>query len=241
MVVAKQDTLGKLLVGTNRLRVPRYQRKYSWKREQWELLWGDVVRLARERLKRPSETHFVGSVVLARQVGPSRFPADGLLVVDGQQRIVTLSLLLCAIRDQNYQFSSRRIETRIRRCLSWSDPTSASGQDLIDLLKVVPTEDDRDAFLWMVFGAEHHPKHHVFAAYSYFLDELTRLEENRERGQAKITVEDIALAVLDGIECVQITAEEEDNVHRIFESLNNRGMVLTQADLIRNYVFIALA
>ena len=93
--------------------MPLYQRTYSWKQPQLERLWQDVLTLTEDRAACPDLTHFIGSLVLA----PS--PANGaagvmeFLVVDGQQRLTTLSLLLCAIRDHRAESEDPQHRDRI--------------------------------------------------------------------------------------------------------------------------------
>ncbi len=99
MVAARETTLQELLEGSKQYQVPLYQRTYSWTRPQLARLWEDIKQLAVDRVDRPTLTHFVGSLVLAPS--PANGPAGvaEYLVVDGQQRLTTLSVLLCAIRD----------------------------------------------------------------------------------------------------------------------------------------------
>ena len=103
MVAARETTLQELLEGAKQYQVPLYQRTYSWKKDQLRRLWEDIVQLAGDRVTSPDLTHFIGSLVLAPS--PANGPAGvtEFLVVDGQQRLTTLSLLLCAIRDHRVQ------------------------------------------------------------------------------------------------------------------------------------------
>ncbi len=100
VVAAKETTLRELLEGSRQYLVPLYQRTYSWDQAQLTRLWFDICSLAEDRTAESSATHFMGSLVL----GPS--PTNGAvgvqqyLVVDGQQRLTTLTLLLCALRDR---------------------------------------------------------------------------------------------------------------------------------------------
>ena len=99
MVAAQETTLQGLLEGAKQYQVPLYQRPYSWTKVQLARLWDDVRKLAEDRADNPEATHFIGSLVLAPS--PTNGPA-GLaqyLVVDGQQRLTSLTILLCAIRD----------------------------------------------------------------------------------------------------------------------------------------------
>jgi len=85
-------TISDVLEGTQQIRVPDYQREYSWDKDQWEELWDDVYALTRER-----DNHFVGSIVVIKK---NKDGMKTLELVDGQQRLTTLSLFLCAIRDK---------------------------------------------------------------------------------------------------------------------------------------------
>src|SRR5512135_2991054 len=100
MVRAAETSLKELLEGTKQYLVPLYQRTYSWRQPQHERLWEDVLKLAEDRATGQGDaTHFIGSLVLAPSPGNGPAGVQQFLVVDGQQRLTTLSLLLCAIRD----------------------------------------------------------------------------------------------------------------------------------------------
>ncbi|CAN5521388.1 hypothetical protein BH24ACT5_BH24ACT5_00260 [soil metagenome] len=104
VVHAVETNLQKLLEGTKQYQVPLYQRTYSWKHDQLQRLWDDLVKLSEDRQERgAAATHFIGSLVLAPSpdIGPTGL--QEFLVVDGQQRLTTLTLLLAAIRDHRAQ------------------------------------------------------------------------------------------------------------------------------------------
>ena len=113
MVAARETTLQELLEGSKQYQVPLYQRTYSWTKPQLARLWEDILQLAADRVERPGLTHFIGSLVLAPS--PANGPAGvaEYLVVDGQQRLTTLSILLCAIRDHRAKTESGEHRQRI--------------------------------------------------------------------------------------------------------------------------------
>lgn len=235
MVSANETRIAAVLGGGHQLRVPMYQRRYAWKRPEWDALWDDLAQLALTRKDNKSETHFVGSVVLA-QAPVGAKPSPDLLIIDGQQRLVTMSLFLCALRDQELGLS-KSLRERIIRCLYMPNHKSLGP---LKRLKVLPTEHDQDAFSRVVDLQDPIHDHPVTRAYKRFLGRLQDLGKDQDESASGVAVADLARAALDGLECVYIKAEPGDNAHRIFESLNNRGMPLTQADLIRNYVFMRL-
>ncbi|MFV2013230.1 MULTISPECIES: GmrSD restriction endonuclease domain-containing protein [unclassified Micromonospora] len=142
MVAAQETTLQKLLEGTKQYQVPLYQRTYSWSEQQCKRLWEDIKKLADDRRADPAATHFIGSVVLAPspEIGP--VGVQEFLVVDGQQRLTTLSILLCAIRDHRAGTEDPKHRGRIEQLYLINQFESDPHR-----LKLVPTQADRGSYL----------------------------------------------------------------------------------------------
>jgi alkylated DNA nucleotide flippase Atl1 len=227
MVAAAETTLQGLLEGAKQYQVPLYQRTYSWTEHQLERLWEDIVRLAEDRVTNPKATHFIGSLVLAPS--PSNGPAgvQDFLVVDGQQRLTTLSILLCAIRDHRVGEESAEHRDRL------NDQYLINRYKPERRLKLVPTQADLDAYVACVDSSAQAGQGPVGVAYRFFRDRLAQPEVAAQ-------IEPLEEAVIFGLGLVSVTAQSGDNVYRIFESLNNTGLKLTQADLLRNYLFMRL-
>lgn len=141
MVRAENGTLAGVLEGKKQYQVPLYQRVYSWGKNQLEQIWTDIVELASSLAEDPKASHFIGSLVLASSPDFGAIGVNKFLVVDGQQRLTTLTLLLAALRDH-------LIET--------GDVDRGSGIDaqyLINVfdsgkpLKIMPTQKDRAPYL----------------------------------------------------------------------------------------------
>ena len=227
MVAARETTLQDILGGPKQYQVPLYQRTYSWGKEQLEKLWEDVIQLAEDRETQPDLTHFMGSLVLAPS--PTNGPAgvSDWLVIDGQQRLTTLSLLLCALRDHLAQEApgERDRLNELYLVNKWHKNRHT---------KLQPTQADRVAYLACVDGtAQAGGADRVGAAYRSFKAKLAAIDD---QGQ----IERLEEALMSGLAIVAVTAGIGDNVYRIFESLNNTGLKLTQADLLRNYLFMRL-
>lgn len=114
MVKAVETSLRELLEGAKQYQVPLYQRTYAWTSKQLGRLWDDIAQLAEDRATHgPQITHFLGSLVLAPtpEVGP--VGVSKYLVVDGQQRLTTTTLLLAAIRDHRAATESPEHRDRI--------------------------------------------------------------------------------------------------------------------------------
>lgn len=234
---ARETTFQRLVEGTKQFQIPLYQRPYSWGKEELERLWDDLTDqittdLAAEESGGSASPHFMGSIVLAPGVSfASKLSRS--LVIDGQQRLTTLSIALAAIRDR-------------LRVVEILDEDDFSGADKIDGVYLInqfekkddryrlsPTQVDRSSYHAIVrrttvAGSDDN----VGFAYNYFSrmvaehkeEQLLRLEETIGH---RLTL-------------VEIVAEPGDNVYRIFESLNNTGKGLSQTDLLRNYVFMLL-
>jgi alkylated DNA nucleotide flippase Atl1 len=232
VVAARETTLQELLEGSKQYQVPLYQRTYSWTKTQLARLWEDVRQLAADRVERRALTHFIGSLVLAPS--PSNGPAGvaEYLVVDGQQRLTTLSILLCAIRDHRAKTEGPEHRERIDQQYlinRWKPEKQR--------LKLVPTQADRDTYRACVDAtAQAGGSDPIGAAYRYFSAQLIDLDDPEDPAD----IERIEDAVIAGLSLVSVTAQQGDNAHRIFESLNNTGLRLTQGDLLRNYLFMRL-
>lgn len=227
MVAAAETTLQGLLEGAKQYQVPLYQRTYPWQNHHLERLWDDIVRLAEDQVHNPKATHFIGSLVLAPS--PNNGPAGVVefLVVDGQQRLTTLSILLCAIRDHRVATEGDGHRDRLNDQYLINRYTPARR------LKLVPTQADLDAYLACVDSSAQAGAGEVGAAYKFFRNRLTE-------PAIAAQVQRLEDAVLFGLALVSVIAHPDDNVYRIFESLNNTGLKLTQADLLRNYLFMRL-
>ncbi len=237
---AGQTTLRQLIEGEKQYRVPLYQRPYKWDATELRLLWDDMLDQYDEVTSadhgRPARSlHFIGSFVLAPQPGLAHGVAS-FVVIDGQQRLTTLLLALVAARD----------------ALRDSNPSAAERLDLYYLknkfaigderYKVLPTQSDRQMFFACVDGAAniHAGESRVAAAYKFFSAQLARPRPADDGSGAAIDPDAMASVILERLAIVDIVTEPDDNPNRIFESLNATGIKLTQADLLRNYIFMLL-
>jgi uncharacterized protein with ParB-like and HNH nuclease domain len=123
--------------------VPLFQRPYTWGESQWRTLWNDIFTFYGRSPGQASSTHFMGAVVTmpARSVpvGVSKF-----LVIDGQQRLTTVALLLCAIRD-SLTTADDTVKRRIQKHYLTND-----GYEGLDLFKLLPTQGDRAAYSLLI-------------------------------------------------------------------------------------------
>ncbi len=231
---AKETLFADLVQGrAQQFQVPLYQRTYSWTEKHLKQLWSDILEQAQllESEEEKASTHFLGSVVLAPSPqNEATFPR--WLVVDGQQRLTTLSLALAAIRDHVADTAPDEAE-RINE--EYLINKRKSGNDHLRLL---PTQADRPRFTVHIRGplTDQTAGSGVATAYAFFRKKLVEADDPADPQD----VFRIEQAITSRLTLVAVTAERGDNVHRIFESLNNTGLKLSQADLLRNYLFMRL-
>ncbi|WP_036509263.1 GmrSD restriction endonuclease domain-containing protein [Nocardia aobensis] len=234
MVAAQETSLQKILEGTSQYLVPLYQRPYQWGPDNFKELWRDVTQLAEDRAEDVETTHFIGSVVLAPVPGSVAGSITRYLVVDGQQRLTTLTLLLAAIRDhlRERDASTRRDTDRIHNQL-----LTNQYEDDPYRLKLLPTQADQASYTAVIDGLPTAGgDDNIGAAYRFFRAQLAEPIDP----DLGYDVVQIAHAVTSGLSVVSISTHPGDNVHRIFQSLNNTGLKLTQGDLLRNYLFMRM-
>lgn len=227
-----------LLQGQQHFVVPLFQRPYTWKEKDWRVLFDDVLEVYGEGVE---ERHFVGSIV-TKSLGATPEGVSPFLVIDGQQRLTTFTLLLAALRDAAREDDPQLAEKIDNLYLT--NPYAPGDHRY----KLLPTQADRAAYAAVIEGPPSAPPAgtaHTAAkeadpalpllAYRYFLERL-----RGRNGDGPIDPTKLEQVLVGGLEVVSITLEDSDNEYRIFESLNGTGAPLAQADLIRNYFFMRL-
>lgn len=176
------------------------------------------------------ERHFLGSVV-TKSLDATPEGVSPFLVIDGQQRLTTLTLLLAALRDTAKSVDPQ-LADKIHRLYLTNEFASHNHK-----YKVLPTQSDRETYHSIIEGGSANgAQPRAKEAYKYF---LSRIAEPDASGQG-LNLKKLEQVIVTGLELVSITLEDADNEYRIFESLNGTGTPLTQADLLRNYFFMRL-
>ena len=229
---AQETHLRVLLEGSKQYRIPLFQRPYSWQAEQWQTLWDDIIEIYEQSHEQELQHgHFLGPVVSKALTGTPEGIAP-YMVIDGQQRLTTLSILLATLRDA-LQGKGTNLPEKIQdQCLT---NRYVSGNDHF---KILPTQADRESFFDVAAaeGAKTDTDTLVGKAYSFFRNALSQGDvEDRPLNLSRLE-----RVILDGLELVSITLSTDDSEYQIFESLNAKGTPLTQADLLRNYFFMRL-
>lgn len=230
----RETTLKELIQGEKQFRVPLWQRQYTWQRDEHLLLWSDITKQYAQLLPDHAATvgtgHFLGSFVLSPAAAAASDVAS-FLIVDGQQRMTTLLLILCALRDAQASEEPQALE-RINELYLINKWKAGLAR-----LRLLPTQEDRAAFEKCMNGAsDAGGEDGIGAAYRFFRSQLELPDPDGEHLDLAL----LERVVVERLVIVDITTSAGDNAHRIFQSLNGTGVGLTQADLLRNYVFMLL-
>lgn len=221
---ANNSKLQAILNSPNQYRVPVFQRFYSWTTKEWEDLWGDVEALADPAQSRSSV--FMGSLVVV-PIEPDATAKPRYEIIDGQQRMVTYSLLLCALRDAAQDADDSGLAAEITdTCLVHPHRTGD------ERFRVFPRHRDMDAYVAAVDG-EIPPQGGIREALRFFSAKLG----TQRRMDGSGPLRELFGKIQQQVEFVVITLNDE-NPYRIFRSLNSTGVALSDADLIRNFVFM---
>ena len=220
---AFKSNIYKYLGGTCQYLIPLYQRTYNWGYEQCARLWNDIINL--HTTKR--EGHFIGSIVRIDEEAPAGFTLA--MIIDGQQRLTTLTLLLLALRD--YAASNPECgvnPNKITNTLLVNQYESGDRK-----YKLILTQSDKEM---LIAKLENKPtpmekKSRVLENYDFFFQQIRKRE---------IAPEDLYDAI-GKLQIVDIVLDRQcDDPQAIFESLNSTGMDLSDSDLVRNYLLMGL-
>jgi uncharacterized protein with ParB-like and HNH nuclease domain len=225
----------------NAYNIPVYQRDYSWEREQWEQLWNDLSGYKES----DGEEHFLGPIIIT----PSEDGSDISEVIDGQQRMTTLQIIIAIIRDQwvlmgdksvtqsgasvpNKQLTSELIYSLTPTVRYNFTPNKHLRKIFLDFIQR-PVEDknrkkfeNKEAFNGYAYSDR---ASEVVRAYKYFSEKIMALGESDLRKFEHYFLQRVRVLV--------VRAGGSSNAFLLFETLNYRGLELTQTDLVKSYLF----
>ena len=226
---ARVKTVREILHSDDQFHVPFFQRHYSWRKDNWQRLLDDIVILTEEA---DDTKHFLGPLVCT-PFHPMPGEVTPYQLIDGQQRLTTLTLALAALRD-------------IAKLKSCPDLVDEIHEDYlihhrrhgIQRFKVVPRLGDRTPYEEVIEGtaAGTTASAGILSAYSFFKREWKRLAND----EVEASLRRLLIAATARLSLVAITVDAE-NPYEIFESLNSTGLPLEEADLIRNFLFMQVA
>ena len=225
------------IIGNGKIyKVPSYQRDYSWKQDQWEDLWADILSILKG-----DGIHYMGSIVLQNNKD-KRYS-----IIDGQQRLSTLTLIVLATiktiqnlidKGIDSSYNKERVLLLTKKFLGDKDPGSLTYSAKLEL-----NENNNSFFQThlMVFRDPINEKmlrdsdKLLWQAYNFFLNKINSQFLELENGEelANFLNKEVAEKMM----FIQIVVEDELSAYTVFETLNSRGVSLTVTDLLKNYLF----
>ncbi|MGN0463028.1 MAG: DUF262 domain-containing protein [Ruminococcus sp.] len=223
---AQKGNIYQIFNGDKQFIIPVYQRYYSWDKEQCERLWNDIVNM---QIKNKSG-HFVGSIVnIAEKAMPTG--VQKYMIIDGQQRMTTLTLMLIALRNYSIVHPDD-ISINFRRIDNVLLKNEYENGD--ERYKLLLTETDRNTLINLIerkplTGVDENSR--LLRNYQYFEDKINSLVLKPSEVYESIGK----------LQIVNITLDRAmDDPQAIFESLNSTGKELSESDLIRNHILMGL-
>jgi len=234
---AHPTSMSEIMSGPKRYVIPVFQRYYEWEEERWKTLWKDIVALLDEtNIEVP---HFIGPMVMIGRTVPYDVPL--YLVIDGQQRLMTFFVLLSAIRDYADQLDLSNLADSVD-----SNSLSYKNKDGEKVSKIIPRLRDQSTLngIFLEDHTEIDPDSLLVKAYNYFLREIEGIAPIQQSLFDDLSQEDMLnrlhQTILHRLKIVMISLDTHDNPSNIYESLNFKQDLLSDADLVRNYVFMQL-
>ncbi|BAW47147.1 rloF like protein [Helicobacter pylori] len=201
----------------NQLVIPIYQRVYSWEKKQCKQLWDDIIKVGGDD---KMDGHFIGSILYV--LDRITHSDNTLLIIDGQQRLTTITLLLTALRNH--------LSDEVRRKEIEDHYLINSDKDGDKKFRLILSESDKDTLLSLIDKDRRKPSEpsskivENFKLFEEWVSKNTNKLETIFKGLEKLMIVEIALE------------KGKDDPQLIFESMNSKGIELTQTDLIRNYI-----
>ncbi|WP_338616835.1 DUF262 domain-containing protein [Achromobacter sp. E1] len=227
---ATETNLLKFLKKSPQFVIPIYQRNYSWTEAQCQQLWSDLLRSGRDE---QINGHFIGSIVYVERGLSTVTTQEALLVIDGQQRLTTCTLLIAALAKH---FEANQLPELL---------DGFSARKLHNYYLLNPEEDGDRHYKLILSETDKKTLLAIIKSAPMPAEISTRIEQNYMLFQALINKhQDELKAICQGLAkllIVEVSLDRtQDNPQLIFESMNSTGLELSQADLIRNYILMGL-
>ena len=235
---ASRKAIGELLsTARTRIEVPEWQRSYSWEKEHFEAFWLDIINFdslhPQDTIKK--EEYFLGAAVLVTG-------SEVDLLLDGQQRLATATVLLSSLRDALAKYDTGA-DTRLqsKHIADYDDHTEEVSPALTlnyydrDYFRSEIQDDSKSGKMWVQVKYKSHER--MRAARRYFDERISEEEAKCGGGDdAYRRILRIKDVLLNHVSLVVIESSDEDNAATVFETLNDRGIGLSTSDLLRNFL-----
>lgn len=237
----ENNTYRKLIGNGLTYQIPRFQRDYSWTSEEWEDLWSDILGTIQEG---GEPAHYMGYLVLQSQDEKS------FDVIDGQQRLTTLSLIVLSVlknldrlvsEGKNPEQNKQRLEQIRNTYVGYLDPVT-----LLTRSKLTLNRNNDSYFQTYLVPLGHLPvrgfrasEHGLRKAFEWY-EKRVRDYAKKQDGDEGVVLASLVETMSDRLFFTVINVTDELNAYKVFETLNARGVRLSSTDLLKNYLFSVL-
>lgn len=225
MINATKDKLRSYFGGDVQYIVPYFQRPYVWDEDNWVSFWENILQVYKDYQEGKDREHFIGTLILkqkaAEELGQNQYD-----LIDGQQRLTTVSILLRCFYD-SCKGSLPKLKEQINRLLILEN---AKGERSI---KIKNCRIDLPYFTAIIQDGKTetllNPEHRILRAYNYFKAQVQSFSDNEIDMLVKI--------ILEKVPVISMLLSSDDDEQVIFDTINSLGVKLTTAELLKNHIF----
>ncbi len=225
MIKAAKDYLNSFFNGQTQYVVPFFQRAYVWDKDNWEILWDNIKLIFEEFILNNKAEHFIGTLIvkqqMAEQIGESKYD-----LIDGQQRLTTISLLLKALADTSTG-ELPKLPIQINNLLEFEDARENR------YLRISHNKNDKPYFDAIIYNKEFddliNSEHLLIQCYEYYKEKVGTLTDDERDLLQKV--------ILHRVPIISMILAAEDDEQVIFDTINSLGVKLTTAELLKNFIF----
>lgn len=224
----KNENFNELIGGSSKYIVPRFQRDYAWDIQQWEDLWNDISSLESEGF------HYMGYIVL-QQTEQYQFE-----VIDGQQRLVTLSIIvLAAMKALSHMIEKGEDEDDNKVRLDELTKKFVGNKNLVSLQVVSKLELNRNnnRYFQKICSSLEAPNHRGITSTNKLIRKCFEFFSLKDYGSNGAEIAQFIMSFSSAMIFTKIIVQDDLNAYKVFETLNARGVQLSTPDLLKNYLF----
>ncbi len=239
---AQDSPIKSILEGSKSFIIPIFQRGYRWTSvgKEKDLTVGKFWEDLRSVIQGEETNHFFGSLV-TQSLDSNASDVTKYIIIDGQQRMITTVLLLCALRDTCDPKVPEELEESKTIDDNYIKNVHRKGDNLF---KIIPSSDERENFFAIVELPEKHisfpelNRNNFGKVYNYYKSNIKELLSENSEGTRLDNIKKIVNAILNQFVIVDVKLDANEDPYSVFESLNTTGMDLTNWDLIKNYILM---
>lgn len=223
MINANKDHLKSYFTSNLQYVVPFFQRSYVWEEDNWDAFWDHLIMIA----EKTNSEHFIGTLITKQQIA-ERIGEEKRDLIDGQQRLTTISLLLKAIADKaTGQGDYKKLKDLANGLVVFEN---VMGDKFI---RIEPSKNDKEYFEAIMFDKDlsklNNQEHKILKCFRYFQKKLNGLTDEK--------LEQLRNIILNNVPVISMLLSANDDEQEIFDTINSLGVKLTTGELLKNFIF----